>query len=120
MKIVITESKLKSFLKDRFDFDLSDKIRMVQNWGDLSSTFKRMIRRKFLNHFLNEFGPMYLFTTDNGEFLYQKQGGDILIVDDRDRPISLNKFYENIGFTDTLGISLDDLIDTYFNEDEYL
>ena len=119
MNILITESKLKSFLKHRFDFDLSDKIRMVQNWDDLSGPFRRIIRRKDLNHYLNKFGPMYIFTTDNGEFLYQNQNGDILIADELDRPISLGKFYKIIGFTDTLGISLDDLIDTYFEEEEY-
>ena len=118
MKYLITESKLKSFLKDKFGIDLDGKIEMVTNKWELPMEFDRVITPKMLNTYLNRFGPMFVFKIINrGNFLYQNQNGSEVVVDDNDRIIDMDDFYNILGVNKYLGISVDNLIDLYFKEE---
>ena len=118
MKVIITESKLKSFLKNKFGIDLDGKIEMVTNKWELPMEFDRVIAPKVLNIYLNRFGPMFVFKIRNhGNFLYQNQNGLEFVADDNDRMINIDDFYNILGVNKYLGISIDNLIDIYFKEE---
>jgi len=117
MKLIITESKLKSFLKDKFGVDLDGKIEMVTNKYELPEEFWN-ITPKVLHIYLNRFGPMFVFKIKNyGNFLYQNQNGSEFVADDNDRMIDIDDFYNILGVNKYLGLSIDDLINIYFKEE---
>ena len=76
MKFLITENRIKDFLKTKFDFDLTGKVRMIESYNDLPSQF--IIDKRLFNDSLNQYGPAYLITLKSrqGEqyFLYQNRG----------------------------------------------
>lgn len=115
MRFIITESKLKSFLKDRLGIDLTDKITMVTSQYDLPMEFDRFITPKMLNMYLNRFGPMYVIETPKRTFLYQEQSGTPTIVDTNDRLYSVNSLMKHLGIP-PMGLSVDDIIDIYVQE----
>ena len=119
MKYLITESKMKSFLKDKFGVDLDGKIEIVTNVFDLPNEF-RYITPQLLNAYLNKYGPMFVFKLGNhGNFLYQKQNDYEIVVNDKESMIHIDYFYDILGVNlhKFMGLSIDDLIDLYFKEE---
>lgn len=118
MKLIITESQLKNIIKSNFGLDLTGKIRMVTNKWELPFEFDTVIGERMLNHHLNKFGPMFVFDTKKGLFLAQDRGKQYdgwNIADKFDFGLSELDFMKILGI-EYLGLSIDDLINEYFDE----
>ena len=116
MKFLITESKIKQFIKKKFGVDLTDRIKIIQSYYDLPKHFQRMISKDILNMHLNNHGPMYVFYGDTDSFLYQNQNGIELIGDSTDHTVSYSDLMEDLGIED-MGLTIQQVIDIYVNED---
>jgi hypothetical protein len=115
MRLLITENKLKSFISKRLGVDLSNKIQMITSYNELPDKFKIFIKRVDINEYLNSDGPMFLFSTENGEYLYQNWKYGSMIIDYRGTEINDSKLLELLG-VDMLGINIEELIKLYFEE----
>jgi hypothetical protein len=116
MKVLITESKMKDIIKSNFGLDLTGKIHMVTNKWELPFEFDNIIGERMLNHYLNRFGPMYVFETKKGLFLAQDRGYDgWTIADHLDFGLSELDFMRILGI-EYLGLSMNDLINLYMEE----
>jgi len=114
MKLIITESKLKSYIDNRLDYDLSDRIEVVDKPLN-APTITRYVfpdRNSFVYNLVN-WGPMYVFTSpNNNDYLAQKRmKGDWYIYDIFDNRISENELLSKMGID--LGIPLDKIIKYY-------
>ena len=96
MKYIITESKLKEFLRNVSGIDLTDKIDMVTSTYDLPMEFDRVMTPTVLRQYLNQFGR-------------------IVIADSNDRTYSENSLMSHLGIP-PMGLSIDDIINTYYTE----
>ncbi len=123
MKFLITESKLKEFIKKKFGVDLTGRIKMIQSYYDLPESFQNRFSKEIINSYLNKFGPMYVIVGDTDSYLYQNQNdGEIIvnrsIIVNRDNKIINNsELMKDLGIEYTMGLSIDDLINLYVNED---
>ena len=81
MRIVITESKLKNYIKDNFAVDLTGKIELVQTYYDIPMKFEEFLTRWVANMYMNEYGPMFLIKIGNFHWLYQTQGKSYFFMD---------------------------------------
>lgn len=118
MKVIITESQLKDIIKSNFGLDLTGQIHMVTNKWELPFEFDKVIGERMLNHYLNKFGPMFVFDTKKGLFLAQDRGekyGGWNIADKFDFGLSELDFMKIFGI-EYLGLSIDDLLNEYFDE----
>lgn len=116
MKILISESKLKNFFKNRFDFDLTGKIKMITSTHNLPEKFK-FIDPQIIRTYLNKFGPIFIINFDGRNYLYQSQEGNReLVADEYDRVYPINIFMDILGISG-LGLRVQDLIDIYFEEE---
>ena len=112
MKILINESKLKEFIKDKLGVDLEGKIKMITSYEELPNIFKKIINRVSLNHYLNNYGPMYVIHVNDNMFLYQKHRHGIVIVDEFDGIIPESRFLKQIGLKHNI-IPIEDLIELF-------
>ena len=115
MNVLIAENKLKSFISKRLGVDLSNKIQMITSYEELPDKFKIFLKRIDINEYLNSGGPMFLFSTKNGEYLYQNWKYGSLIIDYRNTDIDDSKLLKLLG-VDMLGIDIEGLIELYFEE----
>jgi hypothetical protein len=115
MKYIITEDKLKKFLKREFGVDLTGKIEMITSKNQLPYEFEWI--GTSLNNALNHYGPMYLISDNNMMFLFQDRGnGESFIINDEKDYISDDLFFKKIGMEPI--ISVMDLIDQYYKEED--
>lgn len=116
MKILIKESSLKNFLKNKFNFDLTGKIKMITSTHDLPEKFK-FIDPQIIRSYLNKFGPIFIINFDGRNYLYQSQEGNReLVADEYDRVYPIHIFMDILGVRE-LGLGVQDLIDMYFEEE---
>ena len=116
MKYLITESKLKHYIKDKFGIDLTGKIELVQTYYDIPMKFDEFLTRWVANMYMNEYGPMFLIKIGNFHWLYQKQGKSYFFMDQIGNHINQTVFMEIIGI-EKLGLSMNQLINLYFTEE---
>lgn len=80
MKVLIQESKLKSFIDNQLDYDLSDRIETVDSWEGAPRKVRYMFGSKDrFNYLLNNYGPMYFLNSPNREsenYLVQHRKND--------------------------------------------
>lgn len=114
MKYVITESQVKTLIKKYFKKDLSKNIRIITAWEDLPRAFRETISKVAGNHYLNNFGPMFLFYVDGRKFLAQDRVEKWVIADELDITISEDTLMKLLGI-ETLGLSMQELIDAYID-----
>jgi hypothetical protein len=76
MKILIKESQLKSFIKNKLGVDLTDRINIVTNKWELPLEFDSIISPTILYKYLNNYGPMFFIETKNNLYLTQDRGRD--------------------------------------------
>ena len=115
MKYIIKESQFKNLIKKYFKKDLSNNIEMITDYWDLPIEFRRLINKTVANHYLNAFGPMFLFNVNGEKYLAQDRIEKWVITDYGDTPISEDKLMNLLGI-DTLGLSMQELIDAYIDE----
>lgn len=106
MKYIITENKLKDFIKKQFNLDLTGKIVMV--------------RSELLNSMMNSSGPMYLLKHLGENYLIQPVGKDFRVLNTRQGYMTEKDLLDTLGIPPF--ISIMDLINTYLEEEdeEYL
>jgi hypothetical protein len=118
MKYIVNQSKFKDFLKNKFNFDLTGKIKMITSRYDVPYALDRMIPGDYVSLLLNKYGPMYLITMGEDMFyLFQQQNdNDHLLIDQygwfTDRDVM------NMWGIGKLGLSMNEIIDIYFEEGE--
>jgi hypothetical protein len=79
MKVLIQESKLKSFIYNQLDYDLSDRIETVDSWEGAPMKVRYMfVSKQRFNHLLNNYGPMYFFSSpeENENYIVQHRKND--------------------------------------------
>ena len=119
MKYIITEDKLKKFLKREFGVDLTGDVEMITSVHQIPSVFARFFSTSEITRHLNHYGPMYTVRIDKtGEtFLIHDRGGnDLYIYTSLGYRINEEIFFERIGMEPI--ISVMDLIDQYYKEDD--
>jgi len=115
MKIVVTESKMKSFIKDKFGLDFSGDIKEITNPYGVLNDFDSCFSYVYLNRKLNNNGPAYLIKIDdNFKIIYQK---DLnldrdWIIDNDCRTYDESDLMDILGIS-ALGLTMDDLIELY-------
>jgi len=114
MKYLITENQIKRIIKKKFGVDLTDKMIMVRNKWELPFEFK-YIPERWLNKYLNFYGPMYVIETPENMYLGQERENGYYVVDKEDRVVQDYQIMEELGIHG-LGLSLGDLIDAYIND----
>jgi len=117
MKLLITESKLKSVIKDKFDIDLTGRVELdpslykILNDFDFYFTYDGLQRR--LN--MENYGPMYLIELDdNRKVLYQMNysSNNPLILDNKGDGYTESDFMDLLGIL-PLGLTLEQFLDLY-------
>ena len=117
MKLLITESKLKSVIKDKFDIDLTGRVELdpslykILNDFDLYFSYEGLRRR--LN--MENYGPMYLIELDNNrKVLYQMNYSSNLplILDNKGDGYEESDFMNLLGIY-ALGITMEQFLDLY-------
>lgn len=122
MKVLIQESKLKSFIDSQLDYDLSDRIEVVDSWEGAPMKVRYMFGFKDrFNNLLNNYGPMYFFhsSNENENYLVQHRKNDEGewywdIKDYWNNPIEESTLMSSLGLY--LGLSLNQLIDYYVED----
>jgi hypothetical protein len=116
MKYIIAESSLKSFIKDKYNVDLTGKIELIQNVLEVPMRFDDYITSRQLNLYLNHYGPMFLITIGNFKWIYQRQNKRYFFMDFLGNEISEKEFMQVIHIRH-LGLSMDQLIELYYTEE---
>ena len=120
MKYIITEDKLKKFLKRQFGVDLTGNIEMITSASQLPYEFDKNFSQNVVNRYLNEYGPMYLIKLNKNPemILVQDRGSKTYIRSNFNDIITEEEFFNMIGMEPI--ISVMDLIDQYYNEEDYM
>ena len=117
MKYLITESKLKSVIKDKFGLDLTGRVELdpslykILNDFDFYFTYDGLRRR--LN--MENYGPMYLIELDNNrKVLYQMNYSSNypLILDNKGDLYEESDFMDMLGIR-KLGLNMEQLLNIY-------
>ena len=69
MKILLSESKLKKLISDRFGLDLTNKIYRITNPYQLPMHWDRHFTPDYLNRTMNTRGPIFLLEYGKSEYL---------------------------------------------------
>jgi hypothetical protein len=117
MKYLITESKLKTFIKDKFGIDFTGDVELDPSLHSLLHDFDVCVSYDSLHRRLNmdNYGPMYLITIDdNFKILYQKNyiTGMDWIISNRCDVYEESDFMDLLGIP-ALGITVEQLLDLY-------
>jgi len=121
MKIIISENKFKSMVTKLIGYDLSNRIEMITSWENLTGSEKNNVfggDKKFVNMYLNKYGPMYIFSNFKGHnYLVQNQEGQTWFIVDTSTGYEIDYYdFLSILKIDMLGISLRKIIDEFAEE----
>ena len=117
MKLLITESKLKTFIKDKFNIDLTGRVELdpsiylLLNYFDFYFSYDGLRRRQLGDNY----GPMYLIELDdNRKVLYQMNYSSNypLILDNKGDLYEESDFMKMLGIS-ALGITMEQFLDLY-------
>jgi hypothetical protein len=115
MKLLITESKIKTLIQDKFGLDFTGDVLELNSVGDIINYFDGgCFSSSYLGDLLSKYGPMYLINV-YGPFiiLYQNNGNfGKLIMDEECQYYTEGEFMNLIGL-DVLGLSMDQFISIY-------
>ena len=122
--------KNKKFLKDKFEIDLDGKIKMIQSYEDLPLVFASHFYPEDFNRMLNDGGPFYVLNINKGYkignkyvnklYLYRPRvDGSSYLVDQDGYNKAESTFLENLG-VDVMGLTIKDLVNIYFNEEDQI
>jgi hypothetical protein len=115
MKVLISENKFKTFLKDKLGIDLTDKVSLITSSYDLPMSFDRFLGKSMLNVLLNEHGPMYLIRVNGSKYLYQSRGNHDFIMNSMGGMLETNHFRDILELP-PLGVSIQQVLDLYAEE----
>ncbi len=117
MKVLITESKLKTFIKDKFNIDLTGRVELDPSIYSLLNDFDfyfdyDVLRRRQLGV---NYGPIYLIELDdNHKVIYQMNysSNNPLILDNKGDGYEESDFMNLLGIS-ALGITMEQFLDLY-------
>ena len=117
MKLLITESKLKTLIKDKFNIDLTGRVELDPSIYKILNDFDFYfdydgVRRRQLG---DNYGPMYLIELDdNRKILYQMNYSSNypLILDNKGDLYEESDFMDLLGIS-ALGITMEQFLDLY-------
>lgn len=115
MKYLITESKLKNLLIDKFGIDFTGDIKMITTVKDIPRIFLRVADEREFNKYLNRFGPIYLIERHGVVYLAQARDGHFgkwIVTDDRLHDYNEREFMDKLEIP-PIGISLNDIIELF-------
>jgi hypothetical protein len=117
MKYLITESKLKTFIKDKFGIDFTGDVELDPSLHSLFHDFDECVSYETLHRrfTMDNYGPMYLITIDdNFKILYQKNYVTDMdwIISNRCDVYDESDFMDLFGIT-PIGITIEQLLDLY-------
>jgi hypothetical protein len=121
MKIIITENKFKNLINKYVGYDLTHRIEMITSWENLTGSENHNVfgnRKDVFNHYLNNYGPMYLFSNIQGHnYLVQKQEKQIWFIVNTSTGYEID-YYDFLSMLniDMLGISLSEIINKLVEE----
>ena len=115
MKVLISENKFKTFLKDKLGIDLTGKVGLITSGYDLPMSFDRFLGTSMLNVLLNEYGPMYLIRVNGSKYLYQSRGKHDFIMNSMGGMLETNHFRDILELP-PLGVSIQQVLDLYVEE----
>ena len=110
--------KNKKFLRDSFGVDFTNSISLVTSTYDVPTSFDECLFGESIRRYINFWGPMYLFELDGIKYLYQNRGEFEWFMDGHCNDYVDNEIPEKLGI-DVLGLKFSDIIDMYFEEEEY-
>ncbi len=117
MKYLITESKLKTFIKNKFNIDLTGRVEFepdtykLLNYFDNYFTYDGLIRRRLGDNY----GPIYFIDLDNGEKIFYQMdysSDSPLILSNEGAQYTESQFMNLLGISG-LGISIEQFLDLY-------
>jgi len=109
--------KNKKFLKNKLGIDFTNGIQQVTSTYDIPMEFDDF-GSVLLNHYLNKYGPMYLFEYDGKKYLYQDRGDYERFISDDGSLYLDNEIPEMLGI-DEMGLRFSNIIDLYFKEEDF-
>jgi len=117
MKYLITESKLKTFIKDKFGLDFTGDIELDPNLYKILNDFDECVSYESLykRRSSDNYGPMYLITLETHfKILYQKNyiTGMDWIISNRCDVYEESEFMDLFGIS-ALGITVEQFLDLY-------
>ena len=125
-----SNNKNKIFLKNKFGIDLDGKIKMIQHYEDLPIILASHWYPQDFNKMLNAGGPFYTLDITKGYkigntyvnklYLYRARAdGSSFLIDQDGYDKSESTFLENLG-VDVMGLTIKDLVNIYFNEEDQI
>ena len=119
MKVIINESDLKKVF-NRLGVDLEGNVHMVTNQYELPMVFDNLIPPTLVRMYLNNYGPMYVINLPPQKYLFQRQKNvrDYVLIDRHGNGFTQSEFLEDKLKIPPIGITLQDVIDTFVQEEE--
>lgn len=115
MKILLSESKLKSLLYNRFGYVCS--VEQLTSIWDLPIDFRYRLGNDRAKLYLNNYGPFYLFRNNGKSYLAQAQENNKwVIMDDSMNYLSETELLQKLEVP-PIGLVLNDLIELYVDEE---
>jgi hypothetical protein len=120
MKYILLESNLKKIIKDKFNLDLTNKIKKITSTKQLPYPFSE-IPPSIIKRYM-KLGPMYLIKVGDDYYLCLKYNNENrwMIVDENDRELEESRFMDKLGVVGFMGLGMDDIIDLYYKKNEDL
>jgi hypothetical protein len=117
MKYLITESKLKNLLIDKFGVDFTGDIKMITTVKDIPSVFLRLGDERTFKIYLNKFGPLYTIKRPKERYLVQPgNNNEWQIADENFKQYTQKQLLDKLEIP-PIGISLNDIIELFVDEE---
>jgi hypothetical protein len=117
MKVVITESKLKTFIKDKFNIDLTGRIEFEPDSYELLVYFDNYFTQVGLSRrrSMDNYGPIYLIKLKGGvKIFYQMNySSNIPLILSNEGDIYSEFEFMNLLGIFSLGITIEKFLDLY-------
>lgn len=115
MKVLITESKIKTLIQDKFGLDFTGDVLELNSEDEIIERFNGCFPSIYLKRLLSKYGPMYLIKVDEPFIiLYQNHGNNNtnFIMDEVCQYYTEDEFMKLIGL-ESLGLNMDQFISIY-------
>ena len=114
MKLLITESKIKTLIQDKFGLDFTGDVLELNSVGDINNYFDGCFSSFYLSGLLSRYGPMYLIKVNEPFIiLYQNRGNVGKFIMDEECQYYTEDEIMNLMGLDVLGLSMDQFISIY-------
>jgi hypothetical protein len=114
MKLLITESKIKKIIQDKFGLDFTGDVLELNSVDEIIKYFDGCFSSVYLKRLLSKYGPMYLIKIDEPFIIiYQNRGNTgKLIMDEECQYYTEVEIMKLIGL-EPFGFNMDQFISIY-------